>query len=71
MFELIQPNTSVDQIVKNYPESLKVLYLFHVDVCCEGSKSLQEVAREKGFVAEDLIDALKESLRVRAMPFAS
>lgn len=70
MFDDIDFKTTLNDLLNKYPDALTVLYAFHVDVCCGGGKSIEEVAKEKGFTAADLIDALKESLLGRSMPFA-
>lgn len=39
---------TVEEIAKEYPESLKVFQQYRIDLCCGGRLSLAEVARKHG-----------------------
>lgn len=61
MFEDITSETSINQVLQKYPNSLKVFYLFNVDVCCGASQSIREAAQAKGFAATELVEALRSA----------
>ena len=39
---------TVEEISKEFPESLKVFRQYHIDLCCGGRLTLAEVARKHG-----------------------
>jgi regulator of cell morphogenesis and NO signaling len=55
---LIQPSSTVGQIVANRPELARVFEELQIDYCCGGKRSLDEVCRERGLVVGELIDRL-------------
>jgi regulator of cell morphogenesis and NO signaling len=49
---------SVNEIVARFPETIDVFNRFGLDMCCGGSRSVTESARQEGVDREALCEAL-------------
>lgn len=54
---MIQPNHTVHDVVRAFPQTMPVFAQYRIDLCCGGGKSLEEVARRHGF---DLVQLLAQ-----------
>jgi iron-sulfur cluster repair protein YtfE (RIC family) len=58
--QLIDSQTTVNEIVRIAPLALPVLRRFGIDACCGGALPLEEAARRHGVALEEVIAALIE-----------
>lgn len=58
--EIITKNMIINEVVKKYPSTLKVLNKFKVDSCCGGGQSIEKTAAQDKVNLEELLSALNE-----------
>ena len=58
----ISKNTSVAEIVTQYPQISLMLEDLGIDYCCGGKHSLQHACNETGLSSEDVVAKLKETI---------
>ena len=61
----IEIGTTVNDVLRMYPETVSVFNAFGIDACCGGAASLHEAARRDGVSLAELVAAL-ESVIARA-----
>ena len=54
------PETSVNDIVRRFPESVLVFKSLGVDACCRGTSSLEKAAHDAGITLDTLTAALEK-----------
>ncbi len=55
--------TTVNEILRRYPEAIRVLNALGLDTCCGGSEPLGEAARAAGQAPEAVLEALEAFLK--------
>lgn len=58
----ITKNTTINEIVRAYPNTLAVFKEFQVDSCCGGGDTLAQACQKGGQDLEELMETLKNSL---------
>ena len=58
----ISENTSVAEVVTQYPETRRLLEEMGIDYCCGGKHSLKEACHRSGLSCRDVIGKLKEAI---------
>lgn len=51
-------NMTVNEVIQAFPEAMKVLDAFGIDLCCGGMDTLEEAARKVGVAVEDVLEKL-------------
>ena len=62
----INPDLSVNEIIRRYPTSLPVLNLFAIDTCCGGEEPLSLAAAAANVPVERILAAIVEATRASA-----
>lgn len=57
----IDPEMSVNDVLRKYPEALDVLNAFTIDTCCRGEEPLSAAAAAANVSLEKLIAAIVET----------
>lgn len=52
----------INDVIKQYPRTIKVFNDFRVDSCCGGGAPIETTAKRDGVDVESLIKALNESV---------
>jgi len=60
---MIDPRMTVNELLRQRPETQEVLDRYHVDYCCGGNYTLEEVAKKEGFDLEAFLRDLEEAVR--------
>lgn len=55
----ITPNMVINEVIKEYPETLRVLSHYEIDSCCGGQHTLEEAARAKRIDIQVLVRELE------------
>lgn len=55
-------STTVNDVLKQYPETVSVFNAFGIDACCGGAASLREAARRDGVDLAELLAALQTAV---------
>lgn len=55
---------TIEEIVRQYPESLKVLQKHRIDLCCGGRLPLRDAARKHRVDLEQLLLELREVVEI-------
>lgn len=55
---MITPNSTLENIVKNLPQSTRILRAHHLDFCCGGQQTLQQACQKEGIAPDKLIHEL-------------
>lgn len=55
-------STAVNDVLKQYPETVSVFNAFGIDACCGGAASLREAARRHGVDLAELLAALQTAV---------
>jgi regulator of cell morphogenesis and NO signaling len=58
----IDVSTTVNDMLRTYPETVSVFNAFGIDACCGGAASLQEAARRDGVNLAELVGALEAAM---------
>jgi regulator of cell morphogenesis and NO signaling len=58
----IDVSTTVNDMLRTYPETVSVFNAFGIDACCGGAASLQEAARRDGVNLAELVAALEAAM---------
>ena len=58
----IDVSATVNDVLKQYPETVSVLNAFGIDACCGGAASLREAARRDGVDLAELLAALQTAV---------
>ena len=53
----------INDVIKQYPETISVFNRFNVDSCCGGGTSIEATARKDGIDLEALLDALDREIK--------
>ena len=57
---------TVGEIASHVPASLRVFERFHIEYCCNGSKSLLRACRESGVAADEVLSEIEEARTTEA-----
>jgi iron-sulfur cluster repair protein YtfE (RIC family) len=57
----IEPDLSVNEIIRRYPRALRVLNSFGVDTCCGGEDTLSHAAATANVPLERVVNAISEA----------
>ena len=52
----------INDVIKQYPETISVFNRLNVDSCCGGGASIEATARKDGIDLEALLDALNREI---------
>ena len=63
----IEPQWTVNELLRREPLSATVLNSFGVDTCCGGGDTLEEAAAAAGINGRQLIDAITAALQMFAV----
>jgi len=55
---------TIEEIVRRFPESLKVLQKHRIDLCCGGRLPLEDAARKHRVDLEELLRELREEVGI-------
>jgi regulator of cell morphogenesis and NO signaling len=58
----IDVSTTVNDMLRTFPETVSVFNAFGIDACCGGAASLQEAARRDGVNLAELVGALEAAM---------
>jgi iron-sulfur cluster repair protein YtfE (RIC family) len=61
----IDPQQSVDELLRSHPESLSALNTLGIDLCCGGVLSLADAARANGLDLDAMLDAIRAAIGPR------
>jgi regulator of cell morphogenesis and NO signaling len=53
----------INDVIKEYPQSIAVFNEFRVDSCCGGGQSIEKTATADGLDVEALLQALNEAVK--------
>ncbi|OIP62105.1 MAG: disulfide oxidoreductase [Nitrospirae bacterium CG_4_9_14_3_um_filter_53_35] len=53
----------INDVIRQYPETISVFNRFNVDSCCGGGASIESTAQKDGADLENLMDALNSALQ--------
>jgi len=59
---VIDANTTVDEMVARHPETMRVFNRFGLDTCCGGGAPIADAARRDGADLDELMQALRDAL---------
>lgn len=59
----INPNLTLNEVVRRYPAALGVFNAYGLDTCCGGALPIVEAARRHGLELSDLLAALEQVAR--------
>ncbi|MBI5420613.1 MAG: DUF542 domain-containing protein [Deltaproteobacteria bacterium] len=59
--ETITRNMVINEVIKKYPQTIKVFNDYKVDSCCGGGAPIETTAKRDGVDVEALIKALNEA----------
>jgi iron-sulfur cluster repair protein YtfE (RIC family) len=62
MEERIDEQTTVNDAIQRYPETVAVFNRFGVDACCGGASPMAEAAERDGVPLAELLEALREAV---------
>ena len=60
--ERITGDMIINQVLKDYPETIPVFHKFKVDTCCGGGGSIAKTASRDRINVEELLAALNKSI---------
>lgn len=55
----INPKTTINSITNRYPDTIAIFAEYHIDSCCGGEKTLEEVATRHGLSLEEIVRKLE------------
>ena len=61
---IISKDMTINNIIKEYPQSIAVFNKFRIDSCCGGGQSVEKTATADGVDIEDLLQALNEAVKI-------
>lgn len=64
--EGITPKTTVNEVLKRFPEAVKLLNALGLDTCCGGAEPLEEAAKAAGRDPREVLEALRAFLAEEA-----
>ena len=53
----------INQVIKDYPETIPVFYKFKVDTCCGGGGTIAKTASRDGINVEQLLAELNKVIK--------
>ncbi len=56
----------INDVIKNYPETIAIFNKFNVDSCCGGGASIEATAKQDGVDVEELLTALNQAIESTA-----
>ena len=59
----INENTTLNDAIKIYPESVAVLGKYKLDTCCGGFQTIKEAAEAAGLDASAIVEELNMAMR--------
>jgi len=60
--ETITSNMIINDVIKKYPQTIKVFNEYKVDSCCGGGAPIKTTAKRDGIDVEGLLKALNEAI---------
>lgn len=60
--EMITRNMIINEVIKKYPQTIRVFNEYKVDSCCGGGAPIETTAKRDGVDVEKLIRALNEAV---------
>ncbi|SNZ16438.1 DUF542 domain-containing protein [Hydrogenobacter hydrogenophilus] len=60
---MINKNMTVNELLRNYPCLQTLLEEYHIDYCCGGHRTLQEVAEQDCFDLEQFLKDVEQKLK--------
>lgn len=67
MAEHITGDLVINEVIRRYPQTIKVFNRFHVDACCGGGFSIETTAARDGVDVQALLKALNEVVAEEAL----
>ena len=64
--ETITRNMVINEVIKKYPQTIRVFNEYKVDSCCGGGAPIETTAKRDGVDVERLIRALNEAVAGKA-----
>jgi len=62
----IDPDLTVNEIIKRYPKALPVLNAFAIDTCCGGEDPIAAAATAANVPLETIVSAIAETIHADA-----
>ncbi len=59
----ITRDRKINDVIKEYPQSIAIFNEFRVDSCCGGGQSIEKTAMADGVDIEALLQALNEAVK--------
>ena len=59
----ITRDRKINDVIKEYPQSIAIFNEFRVDSCCGGGQSIEKTAMADGIDIEVLLQALNEAVK--------
>jgi regulator of cell morphogenesis and NO signaling len=60
--EMITRNMVINEVIKKYPQTIRVFNEYKVDSCCGGGAPIDTTAKRDGVDVEKLLRALNEAV---------
>jgi iron-sulfur cluster repair protein YtfE (RIC family) len=62
----VTPQLKLNEVVRRFPQTVRVFHRFGLDTCCGGAKPIEEAARLHGLELEELLGELNRAALMAA-----